>query len=58
LVYSHVHHAEVADQVGRLICIHGRLGEMSISDIGSRLGKPRGFGGYRNPCVCKRWKLL
>jgi hypothetical protein len=24
---------------------------MSLSDIGSRLGKPSGFGGYRNPWV-------
>jgi hypothetical protein len=24
---------------------------MSLSDIGSRLGKPSGFGGYRNPWI-------
>ena len=35
----------------RLICINGSLGEMSLSEMGSRAGKPRGFGGYRNPLL-------
>jgi hypothetical protein len=30
---------------------NGSLGEMRLSDIGSRLGKPRGFVGYGNPWV-------
>jgi hypothetical protein len=31
--------------------MNGSLGEMSHSEVGSRAGKPRGFGGYRNPLV-------